>query len=156
MNEVESVWDYPRPPAIEPCELTVRVEFAGAVIAESDRAWRVCETSHPPVYYIPRDDVDMSRLRPSPRRTCCEFKGIANYWTLDHNGRISPDAAWSYEEPSAAFQAIRGCLAFYAHRVDACSVGGEQVRPQPGSFYGGWITSWVRGPFKGAPGTEGW
>lgn len=152
----ESVWDYPRPPRLELSSKSVRVEFAGEVIAATNRAYRVLETSHPPVYYIHRDDVKMAFLVPSPRSTFCEFKGLAGYFDLKANGRISREACWFYPEPSIRFEAIRNHLAFYPSRVHACFVDEEQVQAQDGDFYGGWITREIVGPFKGAPGTWGW
>jgi uncharacterized protein (DUF427 family) len=152
----ESVWDYPRPPRLEPVSETIKVVFNGVVIAESQRAYRVLETSHPPVYYIPRDDIEMQYLTSNPRRTSCEFKGQAAYWDLQVNGRKSSLAAWSYPKPNNAYAGIRDYLAFYASRVDEAYVGDEKVQAQEGDFYGGWITSKIVGPFKGGPGTRGW
>lgn len=156
MNNKESVWDYPRPPRLEPVEKLIRVDFNGEIIAESRRAYRVLETSHPPVYYIPRADIQDAYLIPAEGTSFCEWKGSARYWSLDVQGKQSLKAAWSYESPTAVFAPIRGHLAFYAGRVDACYVAGEKVKPQPGGFYGGWITSDLEGPFKGEPGTAGW
>jgi uncharacterized protein (DUF427 family) len=152
----ESVWDYPRPPRVEPAKAPVRVRFAGRVIADSGRALRVLETSHPPVYYIPQEDIQMEYLSPAPGSSFCEFKGQAVYWTVAVEGRSSEKAAWSYPAPSASFAAIRDHLAFYASRVDECFVGDHRVQAQPGDFYGGWITPDIEGPFKGGPGTAGW
>ena len=152
----ESVWDYPRPPRLELASKPVRVEFNGRVVAETARAYRVLETSHPPVYYIPIEDVDAASLRPSARSSFCEWKGRAAYRSLEVDGRRSADAAWFYPSPTAPFAAIRGHLAFYPSRVDACSVGGVRVEAQPGDFYGGWVTPDIVGPFKGGPGSMGW
>ena len=152
----ESVWDYPRPPRLEPVTERLRVVFAGAVIADTSAGWRVLETSHPPVYYLPPADVRRDLLVPASGRSWCEFKGTARYWTIVAGGRRSDAAAWSYPDPTPAFRPIAGFLAFYASRVDECHVGAERVQPQEGDFYGGWITSRVVGPFKGAPGTRGW
>ena len=152
----ESVWDYPRPPKVEPTTKRLRVEFAGELVADSCRAIRVLETSHPPVYYIPRADVRADLLTPSARRTFCEFKGMASYWSLWVGDKLSAETAWSYDSPSPRFEAIRGHLAFYAGRVDACYVDEERVQAQPGEFYGGWVTSDIIGPFKGRPGSETW
>ncbi|MGJ4890746.1 DUF427 domain-containing protein [Bradyrhizobium sp. HKCCYLRH3099] len=152
----ESVWDYPRPPRLERCTARLRVEFAGVTIADTQDGYRVLETSHPPVYYIPPQHVAMQWLRRAPGRSFCEFKGFAGYWTLEVDSRISEQAAWSYEQPTASFMPIAGHLAFYASRVDACFVDEERVAAQEGDFYGGWITSRVVGPFKGAPGTRHW
>jgi len=154
---VESVWDYPRPPRMEPTVRHLRVLHQGVVLAETTSALRILETSHPPVYYIPKGDIAMEHMRASSRRSSfCEFKGLATYWTIDVGGQISADAAWSYAAPSAAYAGLKDRLAFYASRVDECWVDGERVEAQPGDFYGGWITRDLRGPFKGAPGTMGW
>ena len=157
-DPVESVWNYPRPPRLEPAARHLRVEHGGVVLAESTRALRVLETSHPPVYYLPQADIAMQHLRAAVRRSSfCEFKGAASYWDLHVDGLpVVRDVAWSYARPTQPFAALRDHLAFYASRVDACWVDGERVQPQPGDFYGGWISSHVRGPFKGAPGTLGW
>jgi uncharacterized protein (DUF427 family) len=153
----ESVWDYPRPPRLEPTARTIKIVHGGAVIAETAHALRILETSHPPVYYIPPSDIAMEYLQPSGKRSSfCEFKGFASYWNLSVSGSTSEDAAWSYAKPSAKYATLKNHLAFYASRVDECSVDGEIVVPQPGDFYGGWITSHVTGPFKGPPGTLGW
>ena len=156
---MESVWDYPRPPRVERSAHAVSVRHAGVAVAESGsgRAWRVLETSHPPVYYVPRDDVAAGLLVASAaRRTVCEFKGVASYWDLVVGGVVVPAAAWSYEEPADGYAELAGAVAFYPGRVDECRVGDERVRPQEGDFYGGWITADVAGPFKGGPGTRGW
>jgi uncharacterized protein (DUF427 family) len=134
----------------------VRVELAGEVIADSTRTLRVLETSHPPVYYIPPEDVRREYLRPSRRHTFCEFKGRASYYDLVVGERTVRDAAWYYPEPARGYEALRDHIAFYPGRVDAAFVGDEQVQAQPGDFYGGWITSEIEGPFKGGPGTTGW
>ena len=152
----ESVWDYPRPPRLERVSDRLRVVLAGEAIAETDQGYRVLETSHPPVYYLPRSDTRQDLLVAARGRSYCEFKGIAQYWTLDVGGHISEKAAWSYPDPTPEFRAIRDFVAFYASRVDECWVGEERVQAQTGDFYGGWITSKVVGPFKGAPGTVGW
>jgi len=152
----ESVWDYPRPPRLERVPERLRVVFAGETVADTLHGWRLLETSHPPVYYIPRADVRADRLEPSGRRTHCEFKGTAAYWTLVAGERRAEDAAWSYPDPPPGFAGLRDTLAFYASRVDACYVGDERVQAQEGDFYGGWITRRVVGPFKGAAGTWGW
>jgi uncharacterized protein (DUF427 family) len=152
----ESVWDYPRPPRLEASQKTVVVVFAGIEIARSTRAWRVLETSHPPVYYIPRDDVRADLLRPAAGSSFCEWKGVASYVDVVVGETVAARAAWLYERPTANFAAIAGALAFYPSRVDACYVDGECVQAQPGDFYGGWITNDITGPFKGGPGTMGW
>ena len=152
----ESVWDYPRPPRLEPSKRPVRVVFRGEVVAETTRSFRVLETSHPPVYYIPPGDVRMRLLERSSRSSFCEWKGRARYFTIKVGDHQSADAAWSYPDPTRMFEAIRDYLAFYPSRVDECTVDGEIVRSQPGDFYGGWITDEIVGPFKGDPDTMGW
>jgi uncharacterized protein (DUF427 family) len=152
----ESVWGYPRPPALEPVDEALRVVFAGETVAETHAGFRVLETSHPPVYYLPPADVRMDLLTPAARRSLCEFKGFARYWTILVGGARAEHAAWSYPGPTERFRQIRSYLAFYASRVDECWVGDERAASQPGDFYGGWITSRVVGPFKGGPGTYGW
>lgn len=152
----ESVWDYPRPPLLEKVGVRLRVIFNAQVVAETTSGYRVLETSHPPVYYIPPDAIRQQYLQAAPGSSWCEFKGLAKYWTLDVNGRLSGNAAWSYPAPSPAFAGIAGHLAFYASRVDECWVGDERVQPQEGDFYGGWITSRIVGPFKGGAGSQGW
>lgn len=152
----ESVWDYPRPPRLEPVDDPLRVVFAGETVAHSRRGYRVLETSHPPVYYLPPEDIRRDLLVAAPGESWCEFKGAARYWTLQVGDRRAEQAAWSYPNPDPAFAAIRDHLAFYASRVDACWVGEEQVMAQAGDFYGGWITGRIVGPFKGAAGTRGW
>jgi uncharacterized protein (DUF427 family) len=152
----ESVWDYPRPPRLEKVIANVRIGFGGEVIAKSDHAFRVLETSHPPTYYLPRNDVRMEFLIADSKHSYCEFKGIAKYWSLSVGAHQSKQAAWSYPDPTREFIEIKDCLAFYASRVDECWVGEERVQPQAGDFYGGWITSNIVGPFKGDVGSTGW
>ena len=152
----ESVWDYPRPPALERSDEHVVVEFGGVVIADTHAAWRVLETSHPPTYYVPRDDVRDEVIVPSVRRTMCEFKGAASYGDLLVADRRSADACWWYDAPTQRFAELAGAVCFYPGRVDRCTVDGEVVQAQDGDFYGSWITSRVVGPFKGSPGTEWW
>ena len=152
----ESVWDYPRPPRLEPVAKRLRVVLAGQTIAETTAAFRVLETSHPPVYYLPPDAFAPGVLRPNDRTSFCEFKGMARYFSLVAGDRVERDAAWAYPQPSPAFAAIRSYVAVYANRVDDCFVDDERVQPQAGDFYGGWITNDIVGPFKGAAGTWGW
>lgn len=152
----ESVWDYPRPPRLEKVSERLRVVFNGETIADTVAGYRVLETSHPPVYYIPTADIAHQYLMAVSGSSWCEFKGHTKYWSLDVNGKRSDNAAWSYPQPSSAFADITGYLAFYASRVDQCWVGNEPVQPQAGDFYGGWITSRIVGPFKGGAGTRGW
>lgn len=152
----ESVWDYPRPPAIEPVAERIRVEFAGRTIADSTRAVRVIETSLAPSYYLPPEDVHTELLLRSTSVSFCEWKGRATYWTVRAGERSAKNAAWSYEQPAHAFERIKGWLSFYPSRVDACWVGDERVQAQQGDFYGGWVTSNLVGPIKGGPGSQGW
>jgi len=154
--EQESVWDYPRPPVVESTSRHIEVVFAGTVIADTRHALRVLETSHPPGYYIPLEDVLADVLTASGRATYCEFKGEARYQDVRAGGRCAPDAAWIYDNPAAGYEVLAGHVAFYPQAMDECRVDGEVVKPQPGSYYGGWITADVVGPFKGDPGTGGW
>ena len=155
-TEPESVWDYPRPPRLEASTRHVRVEFAGEIVADTTRAYRVLETSHPPTWYIPPEDVKTAVLVPSSSKSFCEWKGAASYVSLKIGGRESLDSAWFYASPTAAFSDVRGYYSFYPSRVDACYVDGHRVAAQQGDFYGGWITPEIVGPFKGGPGTRGW
>jgi uncharacterized protein (DUF427 family) len=150
----ESVWDYPRPPRLERVERTVRVLAGDALLVETAAAFRVCETASPPTFYLPADSVRRELLVPAPGSSFCEWKGRAVYWRLASASGGSA-VAWSYPEPTAEFAELRDALAFYPDRV-ACFVDGHRVRPQPGGFYGGWITPELVGPFKGEPGTGGW
>jgi len=152
----ESVWDYPRPPRAEQTPRRLEVIFAGEVIAQTVRGWRVIETSASPVYYFPPGDVRADLLRPVARRTHCEFKGTAHYFDVVVGARAADAAAWVYPVPSARYAPICDHVAFYPHAMDACLVDGERARPQPGGFYGGWVTDDVVGPFKGGPGTQAW
>lgn len=152
----EWVWNYPRPPRLERSERLVRIEFAGLEVARSARTWRVLETSHPPVFYVPRDDIAVDALRPADGSSLCEWKGRATYYDLIVGDRVAERAAWTYLEPYPQYAALANAVAFYPARVDAAYVDNERVRAQPGDFYGGWITSDIIGPFKGARGTEGW
>jgi uncharacterized protein (DUF427 family) len=151
----ESVWDYPRPPRLELSSRSIRVSYAGQLIAQSSAGYRVLETSHPPSWYIPRADIQMEFLLATRKQSFCEWKGLASYWTVKAAAQTAENAAWSYETPNARFAAIKGHLAFYPN-VFECYVDGERVTPQPGGFYGGWITSDVVGPFKGIAGSSGW
>jgi uncharacterized protein (DUF427 family) len=155
-DQQESVWDYPRPPRVERTSKHIRVVFNGEVIADTTRAVRVLETSHPPSYYIPQDDIRMDLLYPTPHHSVCEWKGEASYWTLRVGDRSAHNAAWGYLSPAEGYEAIEGHIAFYPQPMDECTVDGERVRAQEGRFYGGWITSQIVGPFKGGPGTQGW
>jgi len=152
----ESVWDYPRPPRWESTARAVRVEFGGVVLAETRSAFRVLETSHPPVYYIPPAELKRQHLVISSRTSYCEWKGRAHYYSIEVGDRRVPDAAWFYPDPTPPYAPIQYCVAFYPAAVDGCFVDGERVEAQPGDFYGGWITSEIVGPFKGGVGTHGW
>lgn len=152
----ESVWDYPRPPRLEDSSRHIRVIFNGVTIADTHRAKRVLETSHPPVYYIPLDDINQDYLVSTPRSTYCEWKGQAAYYTVVVGDRQEQNVAWTYPDPTPAFASLKNHVAFYPSRMDACYVDDEQVQSQAGDFYGGWITSDIVGPFKGGMGTWGW
>jgi uncharacterized protein (DUF427 family) len=152
----ESVWAYPRPPSAELTGRRIEVVLGGRVVARTDRAVRVCETSHPPVYYVPRGDVAPGVLHRADGASECEWKGTATYWDAVVDGTRYPDVGWSYEVPAPSYEHLRGAVAFYPSRVDRATVDGEPVRAQAGDFYGGWITAEVVGPFKGEPGTRGW
>ena len=152
----ESVWDYPRPPGLEDVDKKVKVVFGGVTLAYTTRAKRVLETSHPPVYYIPPEDVRMELLEPSAGSSHCEWKGRASYYDVTTEQRTERQAAWFYPDPTPPFAGLEDYVAFYSNRMDACWVGGQKVEAQEGDFYGGWITPDIVGPFKGAPGTWGW
>ncbi|WP_424950169.1 DUF427 domain-containing protein [Deinococcus sp.] len=152
----ESVWDYPRPPHLERSEKHVEIWLGGVQIVDSAGAYRVLETSHPPGYYLPASDFLPGVLSPAAGSSVCEWKGRASYWSLSAGGVSVPGAAWSYQHPTPAFAPIAGYVALYAGRVDRVTLDGEPVTPQPGAFYGGWITADVVGPFKGIPGSMGW
>jgi uncharacterized protein (DUF427 family) len=153
---MESVWDYPRPPRLEHTGAQITVRHGGRTIVDSHHCWRILETSHPPVYYVPHDEIADDVLRPGTGRSYCEFKGVADYWDLVVGETRVRRAGWSYGHPSPAYAEIAGAVAFYPSRVDECRVAGELVQPQAGDFYGGWITADIVGPFKGGPGTMGW
>jgi len=152
----ESAWDFPRPPAVERSDEHVVIRFGGQVVAESDDAVRVLETSHPPVYYLPRASFAEGVLVEAPGSSLCEFKGTARYLDLRVGEAIAPHAAYYYPQPWPGYEVLRDKVAVYPGAMDSCEVDGERVTPQEGGFYGGWITSRVVGPFKGAPGTLGW
>jgi uncharacterized protein (DUF427 family) len=152
----ESVWDYPRPPRLETFLGSITVELGGETLASTTHAWRVLETSHPPTYYLPRDAFADDVLREAPGASWCEWKGQASYYDLVTDTRVAHKAAWAYLSPTPDFAPIAGAIAVMAAQVDRCTVNGERVLPQPGGFYGGWVTSWVVGPFKGIPGSMGW
>ena len=152
----ESVWDYPRPSRLEAVTRRLRVVFNGVTIADTACGFRVLETSHPPTYYLPPADILMVHLRPAGGGSVCEWKGAALYWDVVVGDRVAARAAWSCPAPTRGFLPIRDFVAFYAGLLDGCYVDGERVTPQPGRFYGGWITRDIVGPFKGEPGTGGW
>jgi uncharacterized protein (DUF427 family) len=152
----ESVWDYPRPPRVENTDKHIQVIFNGLVIADTRRAKRVLETSHPPGIYIPPEDIRPGSLKPTSHKTWCEWKGPASYYDILAGERTAPRAAWYYPNPNKGFETIKDYVAFYPHLMDGCYVDGELVDAQQGGFYGGWITSNIVGPFKGGTGTRGW
>ena len=156
MSATESVWDYPRPPGLEHSNDHVVVTHQGQVIVDTTSPLRILETSHPPTYYLPRRDVDLSVLKPVEGTTFCEFKGLAAYADVVVGDSRLSRAAWWYPDPSPGYSELLDHIALYPGRVDQCTVNGEVVQAQDGDFYGGWITSRVTGPFKGAPGTLGW
>jgi uncharacterized protein (DUF427 family) len=153
---MENVWDYPRPPALVRCERRVRIELGGITIADSTRALRVLETSHPPTIYVPRADVAEGVLRATAHTSFCEWKGRAAYEDVAAGGRLVERGAWHYPDPAAPYAALAGHVSFYPGRMDGAWLGAERVRAQPGDFYGGWITRDLRGPYKGGAGTAGW
>ena len=152
----ESVWDYPRPAVAERTDKRLRVMFGGRTIAETTRGVRTLETSHPPTYYVPPDDVADGVLLPVPGRSLCEWKGQARYFDVAAGGQRAERAAWTYDDPTPGFAILAGYVAFMPGAMDACYVGEERARPQEGGFYGGWITDDLAGPFKGPPGTRFW
>jgi uncharacterized protein (DUF427 family) len=152
----ESVWSYPRPAVAAPCSAHIVIEHRGIVVADTRASIRTLETSHPPSYYVPPGDIAPGVLRRADGSSFCEWKGVATYWDVVVGDVVLPGAGWSYARPTASFAALRDHVAFYAGPFDRCSVDGETVVPQPGGFYGGWITSAVAGPFKGVPGSRYW
>jgi uncharacterized protein (DUF427 family) len=153
----ESVWDYPRPPRVEAFRIQCEVIFGGRTIAITLSPVRVLETSHPPTYYFPPDSVIPGALSAIDRTSYCEWKGTASYFdVVAPDGQCAPNAAWTYRDPAPDFALLKDYIAFYPAAMEVCLLGGEFVRPQPGGFYGGWITSKVAGPFKGVPGSSGW
>jgi uncharacterized protein (DUF427 family) len=152
----ESVWDYPRPPRVEDTSKHILVVFNGEVIADTRRAKRILETSHPPGIYIPPEDIQLAVFQPAAQQTWCEWKGPASYYDITVGGKTALGAAWYYPNPNKGFETIKDFVAFYPHLMEACYVEGERVDAQHGGFYGGWITSDIVGPFKGGAGTTGW
>ena len=152
----ESVWDYPRPPRLETFTKEIEIVFDDTVIAKTTGSYRVLETSHPPVYYLPPQDIQIQYLISATGSSFCEWKGMAQYYDLKVNEQYVPKVAWYYPQPTPSFKAIANYVAFYAGLMSACYVDGELVTPQPGGFYGGWITKNIVGPFKGEAGSWGW
>jgi uncharacterized protein (DUF427 family) len=150
-----SVWDFPRPPRLVGDSREVVIHWGDVEVARSCKAVLVLETAHPPSFYLPWADVNRALLQPSQGSSFCEWKGPASYWSLVDGDRSLPGVAWSYPKPLAGAEMISDCVAFYPTHL-TCTVGGEKVTPQPGGFYGGWITSELVGPFKGDAGTQGW
>ena len=152
----ESVWDFPRPAIAEPTAAHILIRLAGVIVAETRRAVRTLETSHPPSYYIPPEDIAPGAFVLASGSSFCEWKGHAGYFDVSAGGERRERAAWSYSDPAKPFAILRSHIAFYAGAMDACFVDGELVTPQSGGFYGGWITLAVAGPFKGGPGSQLW
>ena len=152
----ESVWDYPRPPRLEPFAGHIRVVFNNEIIYDYNQAFRILETSHPPTYYLPIDQFNFGTIKNNSKTSYCEYKGLAHYFDLAVGDQRATACAWYYPQPNKRYHLLKDHLALYAHTVDACYVNDEQVQAQPGDFYGGWITSNIVGPFKGAAGTWGW
>ena len=152
----ESVWDYPRPPAVERVTEHLRIVFNGELIADTHKSFRVLETSHPPTYYLPIACFKEGALIEGTHSSVCEFKGVSFYYAIKNGDKVALNAAWSYPTPTGDFKMIKDHIAVYAHKVDACFVGDEKVEAQEGDFYGGWITAKVVGPFKGIQGSWGW
>ncbi len=152
----ESVWDYPRPPRLEKTNKSIQVYFNGVCIIDTQGAYRVLETSHPPSYYLPPADIQMQYFKPAVGKSICEWKGQANYYSIVIGDKTAERVAWAYPRPTSEFAVIKDYIALYPALMDKCVVNGEIVQPQPGEFYGGWVTSDVVGPFKGIPGSWGW
>ena len=152
----ESVWDYPRPPRAEPSTERLIIVLGGETIVDTTDSVRILETSHPPVYYLPVSAFRPGSLTDAPGQSYCEFKGVAGYLSVHGGSKTAPGAAWFYAHPSPGYESLAGRVAVYPSAMDRCTVDGETVTAQEGDFYGGWITSRVVGPFKGAPGTLAW
>lgn len=153
---VECVWDFPRPPRLETVSWRIRVVHNEQTVCDAPSAYRVLETSQPPAYYVSPEFVDAKALQPVLQSSFCEWKGMASYADVVVGDRRATDAAWHYASPTPGFAAIAGYWAFYPQALDECWVDDERVAPNPGMFYGGWITTNVTGPFKGGPGTAHW
>ena len=156
MKEIENVWDYPRPPRLEKVDFNVKVYFNNVKIADSVNTYRVLETSHPPVYYIPIEDIRKEFLKVTDYTSFCEFKGNAGYYDLEVNDKKVSNAGWYYPSPVKEYELIKNYVAFYPQKMDECYIDDEKVIHQKGNFYGGWITENIVGPFKGHAGTESW
>lgn len=156
MSVTESVWDYPRPPRVEPTSARIVIRLGGEVVADTTDAVRVLETSHPPVYYLPRAAFAAGALEPAEGSSFCEYKGGARYLSVRGGTALAERAAWYYPTPSPGYEQLVDRVAVYPAPMDACEVDGERVTPQDGGFYGGWITDAITGPFKGGPGSAGW
>jgi uncharacterized protein (DUF427 family) len=152
----ESVWDYPRPAILEDTDKHLKIIFNGVVLADTNKAKRVLETSHPPTYYLPGEDIKLEYFTPTSRRTMCEWKGVCQYYDISIGDKTVHNAVWQYIQPTPNFTSIQEHYSFYASLMDACYVNDELVQSQSGDFYGGWITADIVGPFKGEPGTWGW
>ena len=153
----ESVWHYPRPPLLEKITDHIQVYFNNELIIDSNGGYRVLETSHPPTYYIPYSALKSEYFKNAGgSNSFCEWKGAASYYSVCVNGKTAEKVAWTYKNPTGMFSSIKDHVALYAGPMDKCTVNGEIVTPQPGSFYGGWITSKIKGPFKGIPGSNMW
>jgi uncharacterized protein (DUF427 family) len=153
---IESVWDYPRPPKLEKFKGHIRILHKNLILADSNNVYRILETSHPPVYYIPAEDISMLYFTINEKKSFCEWKGQASYVDLNLNDQILKNTGWTYPDPDKRYPQLKNTFSFYASKFDKCLVNDELVRPQEGDFYGGWITSNIKGPFKGAPGTGSW
>lgn len=151
------MWNYPRPPRVEHVPSRAVVRLGDSVIVDTTDVVRVLETSHPPVYYLPIPAFAPGSLVPTTGGSYCEFKGGARYFdVVGGGGSVASRAAWNYPQPSRGFEVLSDRVALYAGPMDEVTLDGEVVMPQPGGFYGGWITSRVAGPFKGVPGSMGW
>jgi uncharacterized protein (DUF427 family) len=153
---IESVWDYPRPPKLDAVNHTVEIYFNNTLIVNSVSTIRLLETSHPPVYYIPKKDIKMEYLKITSRISFCEYKGLATYYTITINDSIAENSVWTYENLPEDYLPLKDHYAFYPALMESCLVDGELIKPQEGDYYGGWITSNIQGPFKGSPGTSHW